>query len=122
VSIQADQEGTLNMRYNVVATEGLFGTDGVELAVRFRDNGSAARVVIRLKRYSLERGDTTTLLTFDSNDFRAHDEFQLRIVSECPLRFNFFDFAYFLDVHLTKSSTAGSPALGIIQLVSNVLC
>jgi hypothetical protein len=110
------------MRYNVVATDGLFGTDGVELAVWFRDNGPDARVVIRLKRYSLSSGETTTLLTFDSNEFRAHDDFQFRLVSICPLRFNFFDFAYFLDVQLTKSSTAGSPALGIMQLVSNVWC
>ena len=110
--------GTLNLRYNVVAVDGLFRADGAELGVRFRDNGAAAQVIVRLKRYNLETGALTTLLTLNSNAFPAQNGFQLRTAVDCSLRFNFFDFAYFMDVELTKDTAAGTPALAIIQLAS----
>lgn len=110
--------GTLNLRYNIVAVDGLFGAPGAELGVRFRDNGARAQVVVQLKSYNLETGVTTTLLTLDSNNFPARANYQLQTVVDCSLRFNFFDFAYFMDVELRKTTTAGSPALAIIQLAS----
>ena len=121
VTFKPGAEGMLNLRYNVVAVDGLFGGDGVELGVRFRDNGSDARVVVRLRRYALEPGESTTLLTLNSNNFGPQENFQLRTEVDCSLRFNFFDYAYFLDVTLTKTGDAATPALGVIQLAS-VLC
>jgi hypothetical protein len=121
VTMREDMTGTLNLRYNVTAVEGLFGGEGAELGVRFRDNGAKAQVVVRLLRYSLETGDTTTLLTLDSDDFSARAEFQLRTVVDCGLRFNFFPYAYFMDIELRKTAATGRPVLGIIQLAS-VIC
>lgn len=110
-------QGTLNLRYNIVAVDGLFGASCAELGVLFRDNGAAAGVVVHLKRANLVTGAITTLLTLNSNDFTARNGFQLRTVHR-SLHFDFFDFAYFMDVALLKTTGAGSPALAIIQLAS----
>jgi hypothetical protein len=110
--------GILNLRYNIVAVDGLFGAPGAELGVRFRDNGAAAQVIVRLKRYNLVTGAIATLLTLNSNAFRAQNGFQLRTVVDCSLEFDFFDFAYFMDVELHKDNLAGTPALDVIQLAS----
>jgi hypothetical protein len=77
VTMRSEATGTLNLRYNVVAVDGLFGGNGAELGVRFRDNGPDARVVVRLKRYNLVTGATATLLTLNSDDFEVSDSFQL---------------------------------------------
>jgi len=118
VHIREDVTGTLNLRYNVTAVDGLFGGEGVELGVRFIDNGADAQVVVRLQQYALETGDGTTLLTLDSNEFSARDEFQLQTEVACGVRFNFFPYAYYLDVELRKTHATGRPALAIIQLAS----
>jgi hypothetical protein len=91
VSMKSGATGTVLLRYNVVAVDDLFGGSGAELGVRFRDNGSEARVVVRLKRYNLETGETSTLLTLNSDNFDAREGFQLRIEVDCSLRFNFFN-------------------------------
>lgn len=121
VTLQDDAKGILNILYNVVSVEGLFGGDGVELGVRFRDNGPDAHVVVRLKRFNLVNGRTETILTLNSDDFAASNGFQLRTQVDCSLRFNFFDYAYFVDVTLTKDNLSGTPALAVIQLAS-VVC
>jgi hypothetical protein len=118
VTLRADVTGTLNLRYNVTSVDGLFGGEGVELGVRFRDTGSAAQVVVRLQRYALETGDLTTLLTLDSNEVSGSEDFQLQTEVDCGLRFNFFPYAYYLDVELRKTDTTGRPALAIMQLAS----
>jgi hypothetical protein len=118
--------GTLKLRYNIVAVDGLFGRPcaggrfRAELGVRFRDNGNEARVIVRLKRYSLVTGDIDTLLMLNSNNYRPRNGFQLQTMVDIDprLRFDFFDFAYFMDVELRKTTTAGTPALDIIQLAS----
>jgi hypothetical protein len=121
VTFKPEATGTLNLRYNVVSVEGLFGGVGAELGVRFRDNGANARVMVRLRRYALETGETATLLTLNSNNFEAQEGFQLGTEFDCTMRFDFFNYAYFLDVTLTKSTVNGAPALGIIQIAS-ILC
>lgn len=118
VTMKANATGTLNIRYNVVSVEGLFGGNGVELGVRFRDNGPAAHVVVRLKRFDLVNGSVETILTLDSNNFPASNGFQLRTADDRSLRFDFFDYAYFMDVALEKTNLSGTPALAIIQLAS----
>ena len=118
VALKPEATGTVNLHYNVVSVGGLFGGSGIELGVRFRDNGPEARVVVRLRRYALVTGETTTLLTLNSNNFQPQEGFQLRTALDCSLRLDFFDYAYFLDVTLTKTGDAGTPALAVIQLAS----
>ena len=117
VTMPAAATGTLNVRYNVVAVDGALGGDNYALTARFRDNGANGRVIVRLKRYNLNTGVVTTLLTLDSNAFVGLDSFQTRTVtSACGTSLDFFNNAYFMDVEIIKTAAAGTPALGSIKL------
>ena len=109
----------LDIRYNVVAVDGLFaGGDGYRLTVRFRDNGSAARVVVRLKRYNFDTGTLSTLMTLNSNSWPASTATQTRSVAVCSPSwgFDFQTYAYFVETTVTKSATGGNPALAAIKI------
>lgn len=114
--------GTLNIRYNVVAVDGVFGGDNYALTVRFRDNGADARVIVRLKSYNFNTGTTRTLLTLDSNAYAAAAGFQKQTVSSnCGTHLDFFNNAYFMDVEITKAGMlAVPPALASIQLIFSI--
>jgi hypothetical protein len=113
----APNNATLNVRYNVLPTPGLINNLGCVLLIsRFRDNGDNAQVIAKLKRYRLETGETQTLLTVNSNNFPDDGSFQLGNEFDCDLTFDFFQFAYFIDVELIKSGSTGKPALGALRL------
>ena len=84
------------VRYNVVATDGLFETDpdfpflatSTSMAARFLDPGNNSRVVVRLRRTDLVTSATTTLLTIDSNDFASSNLYQNQTVG-CGQGFDF---------------------------------
>jgi len=120
-SVKAGKTGTVNLRYNVVPVDGLFGGDGLSMAVKFRDNGPAARVVARLKRYDVVAGTTSTLLTVDSDDFDPRSGFQIRESLNCGGQPSFGPNAYFVDVEMTKGAGSGTPGLAAI-VVSLSLC
>ena len=117
VTMPAEAIGTLNIRYNVVAVDSIFGGSLVFRA-SLRDNGPDARVIVRLKQYGLSTGVTTTLLTLDSNSFPASSRFQVqRAGPDCSgASLNFFENAYFMDVEIIKTNPAGKPALAAIHL------
>jgi hypothetical protein len=113
----------VTIRYNVVAVDGLFDTgDGYKLKVRFRDNGPDSRVIVRLKAYDLDSGTYSTLMTLDSDDFPESGAFQTQDVTDCSPNwaFNFLAKAYFIEAELRRTATAGTPGLGIIQIVGHV--
>jgi hypothetical protein len=85
ISAGAAVGATLDIRYNVVAVDGVFGGDGIALTARFRDAGATERVILRLKRYSLVNGVTQTLLTLDSNSYLPSAAFQTRSVGVCSV-------------------------------------
>jgi hypothetical protein len=117
ISAAAAVPATLDIRYSVVAVDGLFDfANGYALTVRYRDNGVSARVVVRLKEYSRNTGATNTLLTFDSNGFAQDGNFQLQTVSFCAPPLDFFNNAYFIEAQLDKTAAAGDPQLGLVQL------
>ena len=72
------------VRYNVVATDGLFATNpdfpflatSTSMAARFLDPGNNSRVIVRLRRTDLVTSATSTLLTIDSNNFGASNLYQ----------------------------------------------
>jgi hypothetical protein len=110
---------TLNIRYNIVATEGLFGGDRIGMGVRYTDNGANARVVVRLKEVNLQTGATTLRMTFDSNAFPQAAGAQTQFVNTPCSSGSFFDFtanAYYLDVEITKTGASGTPGLGAISI------
>jgi hypothetical protein len=107
---------SLDIRYNVVAVDGVFGGDGLAMNARFRDAGVAERVILRLKSYSFATGLTQTLLTLDSNTFPAAAGFQTRSVGACGLGLDFMRNAYFVEAQLIKAGAAGVPQLGAVQV------
>jgi hypothetical protein len=116
VMMKPEAMGTVHLRYNVVAVDGLFGVPGAELGVLYSDDGPEAQVVVRLKRVNIVTGDITTLLTLNSNNFDAHDSLRLHTDFDCSLRFDFYNNAYFIEGTLTKTADSGNPVLAVIQL------
>jgi len=116
ISAGAAVGASLDIRYNVVAVDGVFGGDGLALTGRFRDAGAAERVILRLKSYSFATGLTLTLLTLDSNTFPAAAAFQTRSVGACGLGLDFLKNAYFVEAQLIKSGAGGVPQLGALQV------
>jgi hypothetical protein len=113
---------TVVVRYNVVRAEGIGVLSGLVMDMRYRDNGSAARVRTALKQVHITTGVTTTLLTMDSNAFPPSAAFQTQSAEESAVTFDFAQHAYFIETTLTKSATDGTPALEAIRLISGVDC
>jgi len=136
ISVMAPQlPATLDVRYNIVAVDGLVPANNsgqsIFMKVRYRDLGSNGQIVLRLKRYNLTTGTTTTLLTFDSNGFPQSNAAQVRSVSTEPcisvVKFDFVNNAYFVDAQLIQTSFVNiadlPPLVGIIQVgASDVSC
>ena len=120
VSGAAAVPATLDIRYNVVAVEGLY-EDCIKMAVRYKDNGANAQVIVTLKQYGLETGTTTNMLTFNSNDYASDPLYQLRSVATCNKSFNFGENAYFIEATLKKTAAGGSPGLAVIKIYTNPL-
>ena len=111
------------VRYNVTAVDGLFFPSGRHCMVaRFRDDGDRARVFLRLVQLNLENGNTTTLLTFDSNSFSPQANFQANSVATNRIPFDFAHNAYYVEATLTKQQPlnttfgGGKPALAVVVL------
>jgi hypothetical protein len=116
--------GTVHVRYNVVAVDGLqtiggeFG--GFTLAARYRDQGTLANVVARLWQVSLATGERTPIAVLDSNAFPQSFSFQKREVGVCNISFDFTQYTYYVGVHLVRGTQAGTvpglPALAGLQI------
>jgi hypothetical protein len=114
---------TAVVRYNVVATDGLFeGGNYLGMRSRFRDDGNNAQVILRLIEVNIETGASAVVLTLDSNAFTANANYQTQGVSAfIGSRINFHDNAYFIEATLIqkRSSVAlfgGRPGISVIQL------
>lgn len=106
---------TLTLRYNLVALAGVETASSFNWQVRFRDNGGAARVRLYLRRYN-SNGTTSTLATFDSDQFAANSGYQTQTVCiNTSLAFN--NGPVYIEAQLLKSGDAGTPALGTIGLM-----
>lgn len=91
------------------------------LIVRYRDNGSQARVMVYLKQVSLIDGAVSDLAIFDSDGPGRAQSSNFQSVSvpmPCVLggAFHFLDYLYFLRVELTKTGSGGLPSLHSIQV------
>lgn len=105
----------LNLRYNVVALPGFSGPGQYVLRSRFRDNGAGANVRLELRSYQTN-GLNSLQGSFDSNNFASAPGYQTQ--AECVLvDWDFNTSVYYIEATLQKTSAAGQPALGMIQLV-----
>lgn len=130
--------GKVILRFNVLPVGDLLVPvtqaccEGRALWVRFQDNGDGAQVLVKLKRYNVVTGKTTTLLSFDSNDFPPQPTFQDATPNTGlgPLvNFSFAtgpfngaqneggDSVYYLEATLIRSAPGGNPGLASISIV-----
>lgn len=114
---------TAVVRYNVVATDGLFEA-GTHLGMRsrFRDDGNNAQVILRLIEVNIETGASSLVLTLDSNAFTANANYQTQSVATfIGSRINFQENAYFIEATLVQKRSpiaffGGKPGISVIQL------
>jgi len=115
---------TIDIRYNVVAVDGIFGDPRhtKSLTVRFADNGAAARVVVRLQRMEISTGVVTTLVELNSNDYAPSTVAQTQTISfNCDgPEFDFQKNIYYIEVQLIKTGASGKPLIHVLQICNSV--
>jgi len=117
---------TVDIRYNVVAVNGVFGGERntKTLTVRFADNGAAAQVIVRLIQLNISNGSFNILAQLDSNDFTPSNVAQKQsrgFNCDAP-EFDFAKNIYFFDVQLKKTAVGGNPLIRAIQICGNGIC
>jgi hypothetical protein len=111
---------TGNIRYNVVAVDGVFGGDRntKSLTVRFADNGGNARVLVHLRRVHMDSGVLTTLATLDSNEYPASivAQTQYELFNCGDPEFDFENHIYYVEAQLIKTGSSGTPLIRSIHI------
>lgn len=112
----------LDIRYNVVAVNGLLKGNSPQLTMRYIDNGADARVWADLVEYDMNIGVKTNKIRFDSNNYPQQKGYQMRTVDTCNpgWTFDFTNKIYWVIVHLEKTGSAGTPELSGVQLVQDI--
>ncbi len=112
--------GTVDIRYNVVAVDGVFGGDQNQktLTAKIADNGTAAQVIIRLRQLNISNGVVTLLAEINSNDFLPSPVAQKRAKNfNCGNpEFDFEKNIYYIEVQLIKTGPGGNPLIRAIQI------
>ena len=113
----------VEIRYNVVATAGLFGGEcsAKTLLVRFADNGNSARVIVRLHTFNIRNGVSSVLAELDSNTFPPSNVAQAQSVSFSG-EFNFETNIYYIEVQLIKTGINGNPLIRGLQICGVTIC
>lgn len=125
ISDSAPIQAKAIIRYNITATDGLSWGNRTVFKARIRDNGGQSRVVLYLKAYNLQTGETKTLVEVDSDGFPQDEGY--RVVEKpfggptlpgllVPCVNDFTDFAYYIEAHLIRTGPDGEPGLGLMQL------
>jgi len=109
---------TLTIRYNITAEEAILLSGGyaIFLAARYRDNGSGARIQLKLRQVDVATGVETTMLAFDSDSFSPLGSFQTQHASTCAGFFEFRSNVYYIEATLDKTNSTGKPALSALIL------
>jgi len=136
--VRGNMPGKVVLRFNILPVDELLVSvtqaccEGRALWVRFLDNGDGAQVLVNVKRYNVITGKTTTILSFDSNDYPPQPAFQDATPNKGlgPLvNFSFAqgpfngstneggDSVYYIEATLLRSSVNGTPGLASVSIV-----
>ena len=77
-----------------------------------------------LKAYDYTTGITSTIVSFDSNQYAQSAAYQTRTIGDCA-NFKQFDFtkkAYFVEVDLVRTAGGGDPGVGVLLLSHYGVC
>ena len=125
VSNAVDQ-ASVEIRYNIVAVDGVFGGDRrtKTFTVRMADNGASAQVIARLQRLNISSGVVTTLAVLDSNAFPPSVVAQRRTMQfNCSgPELDFERHVYYVSVQLIKTAAGGTSLVRALQLCGNGIC
>lgn len=110
--------GVVDVRYGVVPVDGLFSpSDGIQMKVRYLDNGPDASVSAVLYAYNINTGAASGILALQSDSFPASGSYQTRSVSLCPgIPFDFVSNVYYVEVRLGKRAAGGLASLHLMQI------
>lgn len=108
----------LDVRYNIVAVDDLPAENYQKMTIRYKDNGGASRVIVRLKETNMATGITNTRMTFDSNSYSQSSSYQNRVITNYGAwwGFDFVNNIYYLEASINKTSSYGTPVLVGVQL------
>jgi hypothetical protein len=119
-------KGTVDIRYNVVAVDGVFGGERntKTLTVRLADNGPDAQVIVRLQQLNISTGVIILLAELNSNDFDPQTTAQRRgILFNCDKpEFDFVNNVYYVEAQLIKTGPSGTPLIRTIQICNDGVC
>jgi hypothetical protein len=114
---------SVEIRYNIVATEGLFGGEcsAKTLTARYADNGNSAQVIVRIHTFNIKTGVSSILAELNSNNFPPSNVAQAQTVSFSG-EFNFETNIYYIEVQLSKIGTNGNPLIRALQVCGVTIC
>jgi hypothetical protein len=126
VALKSGQTGTVRVRYNITAVDGISAFDPAGssgLKIRFQDTdgtGADARVFFTIRRTNITTGGNEVVFTFDSN---AHPPgglaFQTVELCEAGLDFDFTQYVYWIEAEVSRAEAAQQAALGSIEILEN---
>jgi hypothetical protein len=131
VAFRSSATGKITLRYNVSGIPTVFrqpfdpDDDGpdqrIQLMARIRDTGAGARVIVRLRALNLDTGALSTLARIDSDESFSGgstdyiNEFAYLQVPS-TFQFDFWHFGYYVEVEMTKATTAANPGVMAVQI------
>ena len=115
--------GTVWLRYNVTPGGSIdgFPGNGLTMAIRYRDNGSKARVDVQLRQMNIMTSNVTTIASFNSNNYGNPNNVQFREFDFCNADFDFLNNVYYVFVRLQATNASGKPELHGVQ-ITDLFC
>jgi hypothetical protein len=121
VNLVNGSTGSVHIRYNITATEGIAKLCPANLSVirtRFRNSdngGTTARLTYEIRTSSITAGGNTVIYTFDSNGKGSGSGFK-SVTESQPIDFNFATNMYWIEATMFRSIASEFSDLGTIQI------
>lgn len=121
VNLANGSTGSVHIRYNITATEGISRLCPANLSVirtRFRNSdngGTTARLTYEIRTSSITAGGNTVIYTFDSNGKGSGSGFK-SVTETQPIDFNFATNMYWIEATMFRSIATEFSDLGTIQI------